>query len=124
MITAPILCAFMTVHDGDGPVRCDGRNPPLRIAGIQAPDFENAQPCRERPIRKGFVCDNRKAAASRDALIRMLRRGQIAYVRVGTDYYRRGLIKVYVGERNVACDMIADGWAAAAYEARWTRECR
>jgi len=37
----------------------------VRVAGIQAPDYESAQPCRTG--RANYVCDDRAAAASQRA---------------------------------------------------------
>ena len=63
MIDLPpaFVCEVVKVHDGDGPLWC--RNGvKVRVAGIQAPDYESAQPCRIG--RANYVCDNRRAAAS------------------------------------------------------------
>lgn len=60
---APYTCEVVSIYDGDGPYRCaDGRK--LRMAGVQAPDFESASPCRQR--KPGYVCSDRLARIARD----------------------------------------------------------
>ena len=44
----------------------------IRVAGIQAPDYENAEPCRTR--RAGYVCSDRFADRSRAIVTRMVLR--------------------------------------------------
>lgn len=54
-------CTVTRVHDGDGPLWC-AEGPKVRIAGVQAPDFRSAEPCRQR--RAGYVCSDARARAS------------------------------------------------------------
>jgi hypothetical protein len=62
MITAALLCLVTHVHDGDRPLWCEN-GLKVRVAGIQAPDFENAEPCRRS--RAAYVCSNVQAKRSR-----------------------------------------------------------
>jgi endonuclease YncB( thermonuclease family) len=43
MIATAFLCLVTYVYDGDGPLWCQN-GLKVRVAGIQAPDFENAEP--------------------------------------------------------------------------------
>ncbi|WBH15302.1 hypothetical protein [Sphingomonas radiodurans] len=44
-ISPSIIRQVVKVHDGDGPLWCaDDRK--VRVAGVQAPDYENTEPCR------------------------------------------------------------------------------
>ncbi|MBB4153261.1 hypothetical protein GGQ80_001149 [Sphingomonas jinjuensis] len=58
----PFVCEVVHVHDGDGPLWCRSWQR-IRIAGIQAPDFTSAEPCRQH--RRGYTCDDRAAKRSR-----------------------------------------------------------
>ena len=63
-LSPAFICQVVKVHDGDGPLWCrNGKK--VRVAGIQAPDYESAQPCRTG--RTNYVCDDRAAAASQRA---------------------------------------------------------
>lgn len=106
------LLATIAVHDGDS-FRVGTER--IRIAGIDAPELGRCP--RHR------TCTPGNGQASKAALQRLLSRGEPVIVRVGTDRYKRTLAKVYVRGSNVACDMIAGGFAVARYEARWTLEC-
>jgi hypothetical protein len=54
-LPAAIACDVIRVHDGDGPLWCRSGEK-IRVAGVQAPDFTSAEPCRNH--RAGYVCDN------------------------------------------------------------------
>lgn len=57
-------CDVVRVHDGDGPLWCRSGEK-VRVAGIQAPDFESAEPCRRPDARRAsYTCDDRAAARS------------------------------------------------------------
>ena len=44
-------CEVVRVHDGDGPLWCRSGEK-VRVAGIQAPDFANTEPCRRPAARR------------------------------------------------------------------------
>ena len=63
--TTAFTCRVTRVHDGDGPLWCSN-GIKVRIAGVQAPDFESASPCRAAdPRRMNYRCDNAAARRSR-----------------------------------------------------------
>lgn len=100
MISGLLLCIVAAVpHDGDG-LRCtDGTR--IRIARIQAPDFERSEPCRKR--RPNYVCDDELARASRDNLRRIVKVGsRVRYSVIDADPCRRGFQKTDPFGRPVA----------------------
>jgi hypothetical protein len=70
--TAPFTCVVIRVHDGDGPLWCRSGQK-IRVAGIQAPDFTSAEPCR-RPDRRraNYTCDDQAAARSQQIVSRLV----------------------------------------------------
>lgn len=68
MIAAAFLCLVTHVHDGDGPLWCQN-GIKVRVAGIQAPDCENAEPCRQ--ARPTYVCSDVQAERSRRIVERL-----------------------------------------------------
>lgn len=112
MITA-LLLATCTVTDGDT-IRCGAER--IRIAGIDAPELPGH-------CTRNRVCTPGDGEASKRALEQLLAQGPLTIERVGTDRYRRTLAKLYVGGRNIACELMAGGWAVRRYEARFTAEC-
>ncbi|MEG3124432.1 hypothetical protein [Sphingomonas sp. GB1N7] len=66
--TASFQCAVIRVHDGDGPLWCKN-GIKVRVARIQAPDFEDAEPCRQH--RAAYRCDDAAAARSQHIVERM-----------------------------------------------------
>jgi micrococcal nuclease len=111
MITLALLAAI-TITDGDS-IRIGAER--IRLAGVDAPELG--------PCPRHRICTPGDGHASKRALQRLLDQGEPVIVRVGRDRYGRTLAKVYVRGRNVACELIAGGYAVARYEARWTREC-
>jgi endonuclease YncB( thermonuclease family) len=88
MIAALLCVIAVPIHDGDGVIHCTNGDR-LRLAGIQAPDYEFASPCREH--RPGYVCDSRLATAARDNLRRLAPVGStITYRIVDSSQCRRG----------------------------------
>lgn len=63
---ASFSCTVARVHGGDGPRWCSN-GIKVRIAGVQAPDFESASPCRAaNPRRVNYRCDDTAAKRSQE----------------------------------------------------------
>lgn len=112
LITLAILAAC-TATDGDS-LRCGAER--VRIAGIDAPELGRCP--------RGRTCTPGDGKAAKRALAGLVDGREVRLVRTGQDRYGRTLARVYVGGRNVACDLIARGHAVPRYDARATRECR
>lgn len=85
---APFICAVVRVHDGDGPLWCTN-GIKVRIAGVQAPDYEDAEPCRRRDARRmNYTCDNTAADRSQQIVERMVLRQTMICQPVGMSYAR------------------------------------
>ncbi|MFD0915530.1 thermonuclease family protein [Pseudahrensia aquimaris] len=91
---------FVRVIDGDSLV-VDGRE--IRLQGIDAPEYQ--QTC----IRGGR--DWRCGIASRDALRKLVRSGDVVCDASSVDQYDRWLGTCRVGEVNVNRAMVEQGWA-------------
>lgn len=113
VITALALLAACTATDGDT-IRCGGER--VRIAGIDAPELKRCPRTR--------VCVPGDGQASKRALASMIAGRELTIVRTGRDRYGRTLARVYAGGRNVACELIAGGFAVRRYDRRATKECR
>ncbi|WP_445193953.1 hypothetical protein ACT009_08790 [Sphingomonas sp. Tas61C01] len=59
---ASFACTVTKAHDGNGPLWC-ANGMKVRVACVQAPEFESAEPCRRR--RDGYVCSNAHLKADR-----------------------------------------------------------
>jgi endonuclease YncB( thermonuclease family) len=103
-----IQCEVVAVHDGDGPIHCRG-GLSIRIAGIQAPDFESAPPCRKH--KSGYVCDNGKAAAARDIVWRLTYRTTLNCEWLDVSYARTVARCTLPDGRDLRCTAIALGAA-------------
>lgn len=104
-----IACEVVAVHDGDGPIHCRGGSS-IRIAGVQAPDFESAPPCRAR--RRGYVCDDRLAAAARDIVWRLTFDTTLQCEPLDRSYRRTVARCTLPDGRDLRCAVIALGAAA------------
>lgn len=103
-----IPCEVISVHDGDGPIHC--RNGvSIRVAGIQAPDFETAPPCRTH--RPDYVCDDRKAAAARDIVWRLVWRTTLTCAPLDRSHARTVARCTLPDGRDLRCAIIALGAA-------------
>lgn len=102
------LCLVASIHDGDS-IRCIGKAEAIRIAGIQAPDFETSTPCRQR--RSGYDCSNARATRSRDFLTGILRGRTITYRKAGKASYGRTVAHVFADGFSVAPVMVSYGYA-------------
>lgn len=119
-------CDVVRVHDGDGPIWCmDG--PKLRVAGIQAPDFESASPCRQRPIRAGYVCSDVRARAAQRAVSHLVLHRRLTCVALEPSYSRMVATCRLPDGRDLGCAIVAAGAANwwPAYVRRYRLEpCR
>jgi endonuclease YncB( thermonuclease family) len=120
----PFTCEVIKVHDGDGPLWC--RNGvKVRIAGVQAPDFENTEPCRRG--KANYVCSDAKAQRSRQIVQRLVLRQRLACQPVDRSYKRVVARCTLPDGRSLSCAVIAAG-AATRWQTYWRRyhmgECR
>lgn len=119
MIVAPtvFICQVVSVHDGDGPIRC-ASGVKIRVAGIQAPDYECAEPCRER--HPGYVCSDRLADRSRAIVTRMVLKRTLTCQPVGKSYSRVVARCRFPDGRDLSCAILAAG-AASRWDSYWRR---
>jgi endonuclease YncB( thermonuclease family) len=130
MVTADLptfVCEVVRVHDGDGPLWCsDGRK--VRIAGVQAPDFTSAVPCRDRRRAEGnYTCSDAKAERSRRSVERLTLHKRLTCRPVDKSYTRVVARCTLPDGRSLSCATIATG-AAQRWSAYWRRyrmgDCR
>ena len=120
-------CDVVRVHDGDGPLWCRSGEK-VRVAGIQAPDFQSAEPCR-RPVslRAAYTCDDRAAARSQGIMSSLVMGKQLTCQPKGKSYSRIVARCTLPDGRSLSCAAIAAG-AAIRWERFWRRyrmgECR
>lgn len=117
-------CEVVRVHDGDGPLWCRSGQK-VRIAGVQAPDFKNTEPCRQQ--RPGYVCNDAAAVRSRRATEKLVLHRALACLPVGRSYGRIVARCTLPDGRSLSCALIARG-AATRWQSYWRRyrmgECR
>lgn len=120
----PFECRVIKVHDGDGPLWCaDGRK--VRIAGVQAPDFTTAEPCRRR--KPGYVCNDAEARRSKQ-IVELLVLGRPLSCRPVDRSWQRVVARCTLPDgRSLTCAVMAHG-AAVRWQTYWRRyklqECR
>lgn len=102
------VCVVTNLHDGDN-IYCRGKA--HRLENVDAPEWENSPRCRK--ARPGVVCDDAAALRSTVALGAILASGPVLCQRVGTDPYRRPLVRCRVNGRDVGASLIAGGFAVA-----------
>lgn len=107
MLEAFALC-LASVYDGDSLRTCDGTR--VRLAAIDAPEWESSPRCIDPRRRARAVCDNALAERSRDALAALLADGALC-VDLGPDVYRRRLYRCMVGGVDVGATMVSGGYA-------------
>lgn len=123
----PLVCQVVRVHDGDGPLWCRS-GVKIRVAGVQAPDFESAAPCR-RPAsrRRTYVCDDRAAKRSRQIMERLTLGKRLACQPMATSYKRVVARCTLPDGRSLSCAAVAAG-AAVRWDRYWREygmgECR
>lgn len=113
----PFVCEVIKVHDGDGPLWC-AEGIKVRVAGVQAPDFTNAEPCRRH--RSGYVCDDGAARRSRAVTKRLALHQRLACQPVDRSYGRVVARCRLPDGRSLSCALIAAG-AADRLERYWRR---
>ena len=122
--TASFSCTVIRIHDGDGPLWC-GNGIKIRVAGIQAPDFEDAEPCRQH--RAAYRCDDDAAARSQRIVERLTLGRTLACQPVGESYARVVARCTLPDGRSLSCAIVAAG-AATRWVSYWRRyrmgECR
>ena len=115
--SATFVCQVVRVYDGDGPLWCrSGQR--IRIAGIQAPDFASAEPCRQH--RPDYICDDRAAERSRRIMARLTLRRRLVCQPVDRSYSRVVARCTLPDGRSLSCAAIASG-AAVKWERYWRR---
>lgn len=124
---APFTCAVVRVHDGDGPLWC-ANGIKVRIAGVQAPDYEDAEPCRRPDKRRGrYTCNDAAADRSRQTVERLVLRQTLSCQPVGMSYARVVARCTLADGRSLSCAVIAAG-AAVRWDRYWRQyrmgECR
>ena len=116
--TAPFTCTVVRVHDGDGPLWC-ANGLKVRIAGVQAPDYENAEPCRRSDASPtNYTCDDAAAARSRRLVERIVLNRKLTCQPVGRSYARVVARCTLADGRSLSCAVIAAG-AATRWERYW-----
>jgi endonuclease YncB( thermonuclease family) len=119
----PFTCEVIRVHDGDGPLWCRSGEK-VRVAGIQAPDFESAEPCRRPDARRAnYTCDDRAAQRSQ----RIVLGKRLTCQPQGKSYSRVVARCTLPDGRSLSCAVIAAG-AAVRWDRYWLQyrmgECR
>jgi endonuclease YncB( thermonuclease family) len=110
-LTAAVLCASLSVHDGDS-IRC-GRER-IRIEDIDAPELPDSPKCKD--YRRSYAwCDFNRGFEARDALRQFLSKGQVTIQRTGLDRYGRTLARVTVHGQDAGAYLVGLGLA------RWWR---
>jgi endonuclease YncB( thermonuclease family) len=121
---APFTCTVTRVHDGDGPLWCSN-GIKVRVAGVQAPDFESAAPCRAR--RAGYTCSNASAERGRRIVERLTLHRTMRCRATGNSYSRVVARCTLADGRSLSCAVLAAG-AGVRWESYWRRygmgECR
>jgi len=120
-------CVVTRVHDGDGPLWC-ANGVKVRVAGIQAPDFESASPCRRpAPQRAAYTCDTAAAKRSRAIVERLTLQKRLKCQPVDRSYKRVVARCTLPDRRSLSCATIAAG-AAVRWDRYWRKygmgECR
>ena len=125
--TAPFVCAVVRVHDGDGPLWC-ANGIKVRIALVQAPDYEDADPCRRRDAsRANYTCNNAAADHSQQIVERLVLHQAMMCQPMGMSYSRVVARCTLADGRSLSCAVIAAG-AAVRWDRYWRQygmgDCR
>lgn len=123
----PFICIVTRVHDGDGPLWCRSGQK-IRVAGIQAPDFTSAEPCRRTEARRAnYTCNDRAAERSQQIVSRLVLGKRLTCRPMGMSYQRVVARCTLPDGRSLSCAAIAAG-AAVRWDRYWRRygmgECR
>ena len=111
----PASICIHHLHDGDTWTLCDGTR--VRLAAIDAPEWEGSPRCTDPRRRTRAVCDDALAGRSRDALAALLAQGATC-VDEGPDRYRRRLYRCTVNGVDVGEAMVSGGFATWYGEGR------
>ncbi len=116
--SAPFSCTVSRVHDGDGPLWCTN-GIKVRIAGVQAPDFQSAEPCEHPDARRAsYTCDNDAARRSQKIVERLVLHRTMSCQPMGMSY-KRVLARCTLADgRSLSCAVIAAG-AAVRWDRYW-----
>lgn len=114
---ASFSCRVVRVHDGDGPIWC-ANGMKVRTAGVQAPDFESATPCRTR--KTNYVCDDLEAEASRVIVERLVLGRTMTCLPVDRSYKRIVARCTLPNGSSLTCATIEAG-AARKWDKYWRR---
>lgn len=120
-------CDVIRVHDGDGPLWCRSGEK-VRIAGVQAPDFESAEPCRGLDARRpNYTCDDRAARRSQHIVSGLVLRKRLSCERTAISYGRIVARCTLPDGRSLSCAAIA-ARAAVKWDRYWRQyrmgDCR
>ncbi|WP_226341787.1 thermonuclease family protein [Sphingomonas sp. NIC1] len=123
----PFECEVVRVHDGDGPLWCRSGEK-VRVAGIQAPDFEDAAPCRRPAARRtAYTCNDVAARRSQQIVSRLTLGRRLICQPTGRSYSRIVARCTLPDGRSLSCAAIAAG-AAVRWDRYWREygmgECR
>ena len=116
-LAASFACHVVKVHDGDGPIWC-ANGIKVRVAGVQAPDYEDTTPCREH--RAEYTCSDAEADRSRDITVSIVLHKTMTCQPVGKSYKRVVARCTLEDGRSLSCALIAHG-AAVKWD-RWWRK--
>ncbi|MDO6414303.1 hypothetical protein Q4F19_07905 [Sphingomonas sp. BIUV-7] len=123
--TSPFSCVVTRVHDGDGPLWC-ANGVKVRIAGVQAPDFQNAEPCR-RATHPAYSCDDMAAARSRGTVEKLVLGKRLSCLGVDRSYGRVVARCTLPDGRSLSCAVVAAD-AAVRWDRYWRQyrmnDCR
>lgn len=124
IITAAFICLFTRVHDGDGPLWCQN-GIKVRMAGVQATDFENAEPCRRG--KTAYVCSDDWAPRGQRIVERLTLHRSMTCQPAGKLYQRVVARRTLPDGRSLSYAVIAAG-ADTRWDSYWRRyrtgECR
>ena len=123
----PFVCEVVRVHDGDGPLWCRSGEK-VRIAGVQAPDYASASPCRRPAAKRAtYTCDDDAAERSRRIVTRLVLHQRLTCQPVDRSYKRIVARCTLPDGRSLSCAAIAAG-AAVRWDSYWRRyrmgDCR
>ncbi|MBB5714747.1 endonuclease YncB(thermonuclease family) [Sphingomonas aerophila] len=110
-------CKVVRVHDGDGPLWCRSGQK-IRVAGVQAPDFTSAEPCRQR--RTGYVCDDAAAKRAQMVATELTLNRRLSCQPVDRSYSRIVARCTLPDGRSLSCALLAAG-AAQRWDRYWRR---
>lgn len=113
----PFVCQVVKAHDADGPLWCKN-GIKVRVAGVQAPDWKKASPCRQR--KPGYVCDDAKARASKRIAEQLVLDQRLNCKPVDRSW-KRVVARCWLPNGNsLSCSLIARG-AGTKWQTYWRK---